>query len=157
MTDLNQNLDQAKDMLNVEQKDMQKLPQMLNVLTILTYIGCGLGALGILLGFLGIGFLSSMGPKSVQGAEIASTVSKYATISLIVSLVGIALCFWGAMKMRNLQKQGFYIYIAGQLIPVIAGFIFAGSLGAAGISVIGGLIIPIIFIVLYATQLKELK
>ena len=48
MTDINQNIDQAKDLLNLEQKDMKKLPQMLNVLTILTYIGCALGAIGAL-------------------------------------------------------------------------------------------------------------
>ena len=45
MTDFNQNLGQAKDMLNIEEGDIQKLPQMLNVLTILTYIGCALAAL----------------------------------------------------------------------------------------------------------------
>ena len=152
MTDLNQSLDQAKDALNLEDKDMKKLPQMLNVLTILTYIGCGLGLLGILLGFLGVGLLSSLGSSSAQGAEIASTVSKYATISLVLSLVGIALCFFGAMKMRNLQKVGFYLYVAGQLVPIIFTFATAGvSFGVMGV------IIPLVFIVLYATQLKFLK
>lgn len=152
MTDLNQNIDQAKDMLNLEEKDMKKLPQMLNVLTILTYVGCGLGVLGILLGFLGVGLLSSMGAKSVQGAEIAGAVSKYATISLVLSLVGIALCFYGAMKMRNLQKQGFYIYVAGQLVPIIFTFVISGvSFGILAV------VIPLVFIILYATQLKELK
>ena len=152
MTDLNQSLDQAKDTLNLEDKDMKKLPQMLNVLTILTYIGCGLGLLGILLGFLGVGLLSSLGSSSAQGAEIASTVSKYATISLVLSLVGIALCFFGAMKMRNLQKVGFYLYVAGQLVPIIFTFATAGvSFGVVGV------IIPLVFIILYATQLKFLK
>ncbi len=152
MTDLNQSLDQTKDALNLEDKDMKKLPQMLNVLTILTYIGCGLGVLFILLGFLGVGLLSSLTSKSVQGAEIASTVSKYATISLVLSLVGIALCFFGAMKMRNLQKVGFYLYVAGQLVPIIFTFATAGvSFGVMGV------IIPLVFIILYATQLKFLK
>lgn len=152
MTDLNQSLDQAKDALNLEDKDMKKLPQMLNVLTILTYIGCGLGVLFILLGFLGVGLLSSLTSKSVQGAEVASTVAKYATISLVLSLVGIALCFFGAMKMRNLQKVGFYLYVAGQLVPIIFTFATAGvSFGVMGV------IIPLVFIILYATQLKFLK
>ena len=152
MTDLNQSLDQTKDALNLEDKDMKKLPQMLNVLTILTYIGCGLGLLGILLGFLGVGLLSSLGSSSAQGAEIASTVSKYATISLVLSLVGIALCFFGAMKMRNLQKVGFYLYVAGQLVPIIFTFATAGvTFGVMGV------IIPLVFIILYATQLKFLK
>ena len=152
MTDLNQSLDQTKDALNLEDKDMKKLPQMLNVLTILTYIGCGLGVLFILLGFLGVGLLSSLTSKSVQGAEVASTVAKYATISLVLSLVGIALCFFGAMKMRNLQKVGFYLYVAGQLVPIIFTFATAGvTFGVMGV------IIPLVFIILYATQLKFLK
>ena len=131
---------------------MKKLPQMLNILTILTYIGCGLGLLGILLGFLGVGLLSSFAPKSTQGVDVASAVSKYATISLVLSLVGIALCFFGAIKMRNLQKVGFYIYIAGQLVPIIFTFATAGvSFGVIGV------IIPLVFIILYATQLKFLK
>jgi hypothetical protein len=152
MTDLNQSLHEAKDALNLEDKDMKKLPQMLNILTILTYIGCGLGLLFILLGFLGVGFLSSLVPKSSEGAEIASTVSKYATLSLIVSLVGIALCFFGAMKMRNLQKLGFYLYVAGQIIPII--FTFATTGVSFGVMAV---IVPVAFIVLYATQLKFLK
>lgn len=154
MTDLNQGLNQAKDALNLEDKDMKKLPQMLNVLTILTYIGCGLGLLGILLGFLGVGFLSSLGSasKSAEGAAIVSTATKYATLSLVLSLVGIALCFFGAMKMRNLQKVGFYIYVAGQLVPIIFTFATVG----VGFGVVG-VIIPIAFIVLYATQLKFLR
>jgi len=154
MTDLNQNFNQAKDALNLEDKDLKKLPQMLNVLTILTYIGCGLGLLGILLGFLGVGLLSSLGSstKSVEGVEIASAVTQYATLSLILSLVGIALCFFGAMKMRNLQKLGFYLYVAGQLVPIIFTFAIAGvTFGVVGV------IIPLVFIVLYATQLKFLR
>jgi hypothetical protein len=54
--------------------------------------------------------------------------------------------------MRDLQKQGFYFYVAGQLIPIIASFAF----GAGGFTVLG-MIIPLVFIILYVTQLKELK
>ncbi len=67
MTDFNQNVDQAKDLLNLEQNDMQKLPQMLNVLTILTYIGCALGAIGAIYGF----FSASSNYKKYE--ELGST------------------------------------------------------------------------------------
>jgi hypothetical protein len=153
MTDFNQNIDDAKDMLNLEDKDMQKLPQMLNVLTILTYIGCGIGALFSILGFLGVGFLSSMIGKSKELAEVSDKVGGGSLwVGLIIGLVGIALCFYGAMKMRNLQKQGFFIYVAGQLIPIIYTFATVG----VGFGLMG-VVIPIVFIVLYATQLKELS
>jgi len=54
--------------------------------------------------------------------------------------------------MHKLQKQGFFIYVAGQLIPIIYTFVTVG----VGFGLIG-VIIPIVFIVLYATQLKELS
>ena len=153
MTDFNQNVNEAKDLLNLEQKDMQKLPQMLNVLTILTYIGCGIGASFSILGFLGVGFLSSMMGKSKELAEVSAKVGGGSLwVGLIIGLVGIALCFYGAMKMRNLQKQGFYIYVAGQLIPIIYTFATIG----VGFGVLG-VIIPVVFIILYVTQLKELS
>ena len=152
MTDFNQNVNEAKDMLNLEEKDMKKLPQMLNVLTILTYIGCGFGALMSILAVAGVGFLSSMMGKSKELADVSAKVGGGSIwVGLIIGLVGVALCFFGAMKMRNLQKQGFYIYVAGQIIPIIYTFVTVG----VGFGFIG-VIIPIIFIVLYATQLKEL-
>ena len=151
MTDLNQSLDQAKDALNLEDKDMKKLPQMLNVLTILTYIGCAFWALMAILAFVGVGFL-----KSFAGKEASDAMDKVGggnlMLALIISLVGIALCFFGAMKMRNLLKIGFYLYVAGQLIPIIFTFITV----AVSFSVVG-IIIPLVFIILYATQLKFLK
>ena len=152
MTDFNQNVNEAKDFLNLEDKDMKKLPQMLNVLTILTYIGCGLGVLMSILGGLGVGFLSSLAPKSAEISEVTSKVGGNLWLGIIIGLVGIALCFFGAMKMRNLQKQGFFIYLAGQLIPIIYTFVTVG----VGFGVVG-VIIPLVFIILYATQLKELK
>jgi hypothetical protein len=152
MADLNQNVNEAKDFLNLEEKDMKKLPQMLNVLTILTYIGCGIGALMSILAFAGVGFLSSMASKSKELAEVSSKVGGGSLwIGLIIGLVCIGLCFYGAVKMRNLQKQGFYIYVAGQLIPIVYTFATAG----VGFGLVG-VIIPIVFIALYATQLKEL-
>jgi hypothetical protein len=153
MADFNQNVNEAKDFLNLEDKDMKKLPQMLNVLTILTYIGCGVGALLSILGVLGVGFLSSMMGKSKELAEVSAKVGGGSLwVGLVIGLVGIALCFYGAMKMRNLQKQGFFIYVAGQLIPIIYTFVTVG----VGFGFIG-VIIPIVFIALYATQLKELS
>jgi hypothetical protein len=153
MADFNQNVNEAKDFLNLEDKDMKKLPQMLNVLTILTYIGCGVGALFSILGVLGVGFLSSMMGKSKELADVSAKVGGGSLwVGLVIGLVGIALCFYGAMKMRNLQKQGFFIYVAGQLIPIIYTFVTVG----VGFGFVG-VIIPIVFIALYATQLKELS
>jgi hypothetical protein len=47
MSDFNQ----LQDTLNLEESDMKTVPPMLNVLTILTYIGCGFGFLGAIYSF----------------------------------------------------------------------------------------------------------
>ncbi len=176
MTDLNQNLNQAKDVLNLEQKDMQKLPQMLNVLTILTYIGSALAALGAVYSY----FTISASYKVVEGLNsssesLAGTESKVfqglisqsteilkkqyenRLMIMVLTLLGAALCFYGAMQMRNLKKQGYLVYVVGELLPVLTVAIFVGFGSIfSGFAVLSSLLIPIIFIALYTTQRKAL-
>ncbi|MEP7238166.1 MAG: hypothetical protein ABI685_09885 [Ferruginibacter sp.] len=176
MTDLNQNVDQAKDMLNLEQKDMNKLPQMLNVLTILTYIGCALAAIGALYTFFTIstsyklieGYrtmtdgLSGSENKAVQSLmsgsmEIVKKQYDNRMMIMILTLAGAALCFYGAMQMRNLKKQGYLIYVVGELIPTISYAIFIGFGSLfGGVGMIFTTLIAVVFIILYTTQKKSL-
>jgi len=176
MTDFNQNVEQAKDMLNLEQKDMQKLPQMLNVLTILTYIGCALGAISALYNFFtistsykvvqgltttteGLSGTENKIVQSVMSGSVEMVKKQYDNrlMIMILALAGIVLCFYGAMQMRNLKKQGYLFYVIGELIPIIsyAVFIGFGSL-FGGIGMIFTMLISIIFILLYTTQRKVL-
>jgi hypothetical protein len=174
MADFNQNIDQAKDLLNLEQKDMGKLPSMLNVLTILTYIGCAFGAISAIWGY----FSAAMSYKVYQnlGTTTATQTENKAIDSilsgaqemvkkaydnrlmiLVFGLVGIALCFYGAMQMRNLKKQGYLIYVIGELLPLVSFAVFIGFgnlLG--GISMVLTSLFAVVFIILYATQRKEL-
>jgi uncharacterized BrkB/YihY/UPF0761 family membrane protein len=149
MTDMNQ----IQDQLNLQESDMKALPQMLNVLTILTYIGSGLGILLSILGYFGVGFLSGMMSKvaeeNQEAVEALNKVSANLLPLTIVSIIACILCFYGAMQMRNLKKNGFYIYCAGQAIGIIGAIVFSGSF-------IFGLIVAGIFIALYATNLKYL-
>ncbi len=173
MTDFNQNIDQAKDLLNLEERDMQKLPQMLNVLTILTYIGCGLGLISTIWSYFSAAIamktyetLGTNQPKTdnktldsiLSGAqEMAKKTYDNRLMILIFGLLGLALCFYGAMQMRNLKKQGYLIYVIGELLPIasFAIFIGFGSL-LGGISMIFGVLFAALFIILYTTQRKEL-
>jgi hypothetical protein len=173
MTDFNQNIDQAKDLLNLEERDMQKLPQMLNVLTILTYIGCGLGLLSSIWGYVSAAtnyklYNSMQGDdlktdnkmldSMLSGAqEMAKKTYDNRLMILIFGLVGIALCFYGAMQMRNLKKQGYLLYVIGEVLPIIAFAIFIGFgnlLG--GITMIFSVLFAALFIILYTTQRKVL-
>jgi len=173
MTDFNPNADQVKDLLNLEQKDLQKLPTMLNVLTILTYIGCGLYTLSYIWSY----FAAAMTYKTYEhgapanlttdnktvnsllsgAAEMAKKKYENRLMILIVGLAGIALCFYGALQMRNLKKQGYLFYVAGELLPIISFATFVGFGNLLGaLSMIFYVLIAAVFIILYTTQRKEL-
>jgi hypothetical protein len=173
MTDLNQNINQAKDFLNVEDQDFKKLPQTLNVLTILTYVGCALGAISTVWNYFSSATtyktyealaadpaMSNNNPAAALMAGATDILKKSYENRLpicILGLVGIALCFYGALQMRNLKKQGFLIYTVGELLPIVSFAIFIGFGGLfGGVTAIFSSLIAIVFIVLYATQRKHL-
>jgi hypothetical protein len=174
MAEFNQNIDQAKDLLNLEQKDMNKLPSMLNVLTILTYIGCAFGAISSIWGYfsaamsykvyqnLGTNTETETKNKAIDSIlssaqEIVKKAYDNRLMILVFGLAGIVLCFYGAMQMRNLKKQGYLIYVIGELLPIVsfAAFIGFGNL-LGGISMVLTSLFAIVFIILYTTQRKEL-
>lgn len=174
MTDLNQNLNQAKDALNLEDKDMKKLPQMLNVLTILTYIGCALGAISAIWNYMsaatayklyeaagGIDTLktdnSQLNSVLAGANEMVKKAYDNRLMIMLFALVGIALCFYGAIQMRNLKKQGYLIYVVGELLPILSFAIFIGFGGLfGGIAMMFSTLFALIFIILYTTQRKYL-
>jgi hypothetical protein len=60
--------------------------------------------------------------------------------------------------MRQLKKNGFYIYAIGEIvIPLLTTFLFLGSSSIASFWGMFGMLFYVLFIVLYATQLKYLK
>ena len=76
---------------------------------------------------------------------------------MLLGLVGVALCFYGAMQMRNLKKQGYLIYVVGELLPVITTAIFVGFGSLfGGMAIVLSLLVPVVFIALYTTQRKFL-
>lgn len=145
---------------------MKKLPDMLNVLTILTFIGSGLGLLGLVSNFLQdcdklINQMDDMaemdgmlGKFMDMSRESLVTFCDNRTLILTTTIVGLVLCVMGAILMRQLKKQGFIIYTIGELLaPVIMIILsLSSSVGMA----LTGLIIPVIFIALYATNRKHL-
>lgn len=175
MTDLNQNLNQAKDMLNLEDKDIQKLPQGLNVLTILTYIGSALAAIMAIWNYISISasykayeqLNTTMNELKTDNSAVNSILSgateavkktyENRMMILIFALVGVALCFYGAMQMRNLKKQGYLIYVVGEILPIISFAVFVGFGNLfGGIAMIFYLLIAVVFIILYTLQRKHL-
>jgi hypothetical protein len=167
MADFNQ----IQDQLNLEEKDMKNLPQALNVLTILTYIGCAMQVLGAVYTYFTIGasyktlsgMSGEMGREGMEGfgkimsgaTDVIKKQYENRTILLLLAVVCAAVCFYGAMQMRNRKAMGFNIYVAGELIYPIVSMILIGLGGFGAFGAIG-LIFPIVFVILYAMQRKYL-
>jgi hypothetical protein len=150
----------------------RELPGRLNVLTILTFIGCGLSYLSSLWGLVsgknaqsqidkieesrdkvGDGFMGKWMDASV---EMLHRGEQYKWINLAVALIFTTLCLVGALQMRKLRKPGFGLYAIGELVPIPILFILMGinmvTLVTGGFAAL----IAIIFTLLYAGQRKYL-
>jgi hypothetical protein len=131
-------MEEQKVQSNVQKDTTEQRPGSLTVLCILSYIGCG------------IAIISSL-------ATIGTLMGK---IDLLAALV----CLFGVILMWKLKKNGFYLYVIGEITPFIGGVATVGLTGlfsfAGGfMSIIAGLmmIFPILFIILYTLNFKYLK
>ena len=164
------NQDTTKDLLQYED-GKPTLPSGLNVLTILTFIGCSIFGLLTLFTPMINNFLSKMMDKAASGTELSAKklaelekgraaleLAKQNMIPLMaVGIVCIALCFVGALWMRRFKKDGYWLYVAGELAPIVAGFFIMGSTQYQGVwSIFIGIGIPVLFVVLYTMQRKYL-
>jgi len=161
-TDLNEYDDQGK----------AKLPTGLNVLTILTFVGCAFwGLVTIFAPMLYKFALTKIEEAKNSGKEFSSkelesmAKSKEAMESavqnmvpmMVIGIVGIVLCLIGAIWMRKFKKDGYWMYVAGELAPIVAGiFIIGTSQYNAISSILLGIGIPVLFVILYTLQRKYL-
>lgn len=164
--------DTTSDVLNFDEQTKPKLPQALNVLTILTFIGCAIfGILTLLMPMINkfmLGFMDKAASKSdelsekdladIEKGRAAIELSQQNMIPLItIGMIGIILCFVGALWMRKLKKDGYWMYVAGQVLPLAGGLFIMGTKQYTGIgSVIISIGVPLVFIILYTMQRKHL-
>jgi len=164
------------DVLNYDQEKKSKIPSGLNVLTILTFIGCATQLFFSLLGFFSAkksydgldklkeqmnsdempGFVKSMmGDPEIMVKTITKSYENRIPI-LLLSLVAVGLCFFGALQMRKLKKQGFLFYTIGELLPFLTQFLFIGAFAFTGFMMYFFIAIAALFILLYTMQRKYL-
>ncbi len=148
------------------------LPAGINTLTILTFIGSGLSLVFVVLTpFVNKLFLGFMDKASSSGTELTAkqladmekgkAVMELTQSNMIplmaIGLVSIALCVVGAIWMRKLKKDGLWIYMGGELLPVVGNFILLGTDQFTGaLSVVMAVALPLLFIALYTRQIKYL-
>lgn len=149
----------------------KKLPGSINVLTILTFIGSGLGLIFSIWGFTRAQKSYEDMQKMMNSDDFeklpAFARKMYSPESLefmrksyenrlpimILSVLGCVLCIYGAMEMRKLKQNGYWLWLTGELLP-FATFIFTGFV--LGINLYIMVIIIGLFIILYSTQRKYL-
>jgi hypothetical protein len=149
-----------------------QLPTTLNVLTWLTFIANGLGVVSALWSFsraqANYDNIVQNQDKLENAPEIAKKLAGPHPVEtaramldnrlpvVIITLLACFLCFYGALEMRKLKKMGFALYILGDIVPYALG-IFIGFDIFTTFGYIIGLVFTIVFIILYATQLKAMK
>ena len=164
------------NVLDFDEINKPKLSSGLNVLTILTFIGCALQLVGSLWTFFnakksfdGIDKLteqmnsdsmpgwakSMMGDPETMIKMVTKTYENRIPIVLL-SLAAVALCFYGALQMRKLKKQGFLLYTIGEVLPFLIQFLFIGAFAFSGFAMYFGIGLAILFILLYSMQRKYL-
>lgn len=162
---------QTNDVLDFTDGQKPALPSGLNVLTILTFIGCGIGILSGIWQYFRAekgykdllkaqenienapAFLKKMmGPEMV---EMARKSMEYKLPLLLLTLIGCGLCLYGALEMRKLKKQGFILWVAGEFAPILASVVFVGTGMFNGFGLIA-MLFPIAFLILYAVNKKHL-
>lgn len=101
------------------------------------------------MGSEGMEQLNNVANEGVALLQHQSTLGIIGIIAAIVCLVGIIL-------MWKLKKTGFYIYVLGEIAPVIATLVLVGF-GLGGFMAALGMIVPIVFIILWGVNLKHMS
>lgn len=150
-----------------------KLPSSLNVLTILTIIACCLFFIGEIYGFVTAkksyeetkqliesgkldeapGFVKGMVNENTLKLQKKRMENKMPI--MVLGVVGLGLCFYGALEMRKRKKQGYTFWLIGELLPFVTTFIFIGASAFSGMGLLYCLF-PLIFIILYTVNRKHL-
>jgi hypothetical protein len=160
-------------MENYNSTDEKQIPSFLNVLTILTFIGAAYELFTDIKNcFSGDTIIAKMedarakmtddGPafaKKILSDEALQLVREsYANRwpLLVINLIGICLCVYGAILMRKLKKDGYTLWIIGELFPFIGLIIFTGTIYFQTIYWVF-MIFPVLFIIFYSTQQKYLE
>lgn len=159
---------QSNDLFEPQRKG---LPGTLNVLTILTFIGCGFAYLTGIYSFYDSSNYdkkmaefekaqeqagdNEMVNEMLQSAiDIFQKTYDYRYIIFISTILFTTLCLIGALQMRKLKKSGFTLYTIGELVPLVISAVLLGFSLMGGIMLIITAIIAVVFVILYASQRK---
>jgi hypothetical protein len=149
----------------------KKIPTGINVLTILTFVWSAYELYSSVSNFFkGQKALEEFEKAQEKMAQAPEWARKFAGPEMhevlvkslenrlpmfIIALLATSLCVYGAIEMRKLKKQGYFLWLAGELLPFISLITFVGSVVFQTV-IIWFMIFPLIFILLYTINKKHL-
>ena len=157
----------------------KKRPDFLSGICIPSFIACGLMFLGGIYGIIqntpehmqkNIEQIRAVNPAMADQMEnqmLATQDSVYLQIAPYLNFIYLLVSFLGVLLMWKQNKKGFYVSLVGELFPYIPmilmwkesmGMMSSFGGNGLGMAIIGGmLILDIVFISLYAANLKHMK
>jgi len=159
-----------------DQPKAKTMTATINVLTILTFIGCGIAFISAIWSLYSSGkYMEQMAMMQEQIDQISESGSETAAnfmmqsmdmvkkqydnryLLLIVNLLATGLCVFGALEMRKMRKNGYYLWLTGELLPILITVAIIGFNLMGGIVLGASLLFASVFIILYGLQVKHMK
>ena len=149
----------------VTKKYTGKRPVFLTVICILTFVGVGVS---IIQNWVVLYSLNQVEEAYSSFGGLNDDLGdsyKWQKIYVLVNMFGALLCLAGAIIMLNLRKFGYFIYLGGQIIPLIIAFLamsnntflLGGFAGFGFIWFIASMIFPVGFSIMYGLNYKYMR
>jgi len=157
----------VREMVELQEKEKNIRPKLLNVLCILTFIGSGLSLLSNSIMFVSIDYIIEnidlvqdyyengmfKNIAADMDANIFDILLNINPMFFLLQSVMFAFAIYGAYLMWNLRKVGLHVYAISQLLLLIIPQVFLPELPFPFFD----LVIALVFITLYAKNLSSLS
>jgi hypothetical protein len=146
---------------------------MLKVLTTLTFIGCAIAYIFLILDIASWDDYkrqlveaqetearladSEVASRIMQGSvEMIQRSHEHRYVLAATGFLFTTLCVMGAVRMRRQRKSGYLFYVIGELSPLVVSAVLLGFGFLGGIVMAVSVVFAFLFVILYATQRKYL-
>ncbi|MCD6065347.1 MAG: hypothetical protein K0S33_173 [Bacteroidetes bacterium] len=154
-------------MTAMNMEDQQpKRPGFITVLCIITWVGCAFAVFGGIAGYFttkiqceNMDSFSGLygGALGDSMNEMMDKACQNIGMTTLINVLCGFVCLVGSIFMWKLKKIGYYIYVAGEITPVIAAlFLGAGGIFGAATAIVG-FVIAGVWVVLYGINLKHMR
>lgn len=160
--------------MEIIETNPKQRPGLLTALCILTFIGSGFGVLNNIFGMIMSPMKKFFNPEFFETAlnnvhddfaqkfveqafEIAQKAIEHIFEISLAQCLLYAASLTGAILMFQLKKTGFYIYSAAQVLLLFVAPVFIGFNLFVNIGILFGSVFTILFIALYAINLKKMN